>query len=326
MFEKVTNYFDNVVMPEIRRKHAEILPEMCIWVQGSVGFGIDDELSDLDANIYLKESSWKEYGSTLQLSMNKLVSDTNPYLKAGSGIYVQPLSWLLDFQGEKFLDSAHTPSWSKVSIEWLFTVQESLIIHDPLDRLHHLREVTAPAQRPEALWKKSLLLELKAFIEDGYHEFRRNVLRGHLAEVCISFGCVIEKLYHIGFLIVKQYYPWRTHLRWAFERLPEPFRSIGMDIDKALIVADWQEKMEIVKTVFDAYRSYINKNAIFPEIDLSTINLDDSGYAEELIWAERLNAWEKPAWREWITSCMEKAVQDGNSPEDFWVYSLWNMM
>jgi hypothetical protein len=326
MFEKVTHYFDNVVMPEIRRKHAEILPEMYIWVQGSVGFGIDDELSDLDANIYLNEPTWKEYGAVLQLSMNELVSDTNPYLKGGSGIYVQPLSWLLDFQGEKFLDSAHTPPWSKVSIECLFAIQESLIIHDPLERLHHLREATTPARRPEPLWKKSLLLELKAFIEDGYQEFRSNVLRGRQAEAYISFGCVIEKLYHIGFLIARQYYPWRTHLHWVFERLPEPFKSIGTDIDKALIVAGWREKMEIVKTVFNAYRYYITENTIFPEIDLSTINLNDSGYAQELIWAERLNAWEKPAWREWITGCMQKAVQDGHSPEDFWVYSLWNLM
>jgi len=49
MKEKSINYFNNIIMPFIREKHSDILDEMSFQIEGSVGLGIDDELSDLEA-------------------------------------------------------------------------------------------------------------------------------------------------------------------------------------------------------------------------------------------------------------------------------------
>lgn len=145
MLEKVSDYFEDIILPVIRSRHSEVLPEMSIMILGSVGLGIDDELSDLEAAIYLKDAVWKKCGGQLQLSLNDCLSDTNPWRKAGSVISVYPISWLLDGQAEKFLTCTNDLPWEEVSFETLFTIQNNLIFYDPQGTLNRLRAATAPS-------------------------------------------------------------------------------------------------------------------------------------------------------------------------------------
>lgn len=315
-FNKITEYFDSFVMPLLRSEYSDVLPKMCIMILGSVGLGNDDELSDLEVGIYLDDFDWKQFGREIQLSLNELLRKNNPWQEKGSVLCVHPTSWLLDGQAHKFLESTDNPPWEDVSFETLFTVQNNLIVFDPLEMLQKLRDKTAPANRPDKLWRKLLIVVLKKIIEE-LHELEDSVLRNEAAEAFGSFGRIIEELYRIGFIASRSYYPWRSHLSWAFEKLPlaSDFKRL---INGALVADTWQKKLEHIKNVTDAYKGYIKANNLLPEIDLSAQSLED-----ELIWAERCKAWENPDWRDWILTCTKKSIDTGHTEKDFWVFSLW---
>lgn len=317
MLEKVTGYFDNTIMPIIRNHHSEVLPYMSIMILGSVGLGIDDEYSDLEAAIYLDDPIWKKLGGQLQLSLNDCLFETNPWKREGSVISVYPLSWLLDGQAKKFLASANNLPWEDVSFETLFNIQENPIIYDPQGTLTRLRAATSPLQRPEYLWKKSLILGLQRLVGD-FLELKKSVIRNLLTEAYIQFGCVIEGLCHIGFLINHKYYPYRKNLRWAFNRLHLPTSDFHDNMDLILFSSDWGKKIEIIDTMITIYKAYISENSLIPEIDIWSADLDN-----EFVWAERLKAWESPNWRDWITNCTNKALENDYASYQFWVWNLW---
>jgi len=315
-FNKITEYFDSFVMTILRSKYGDILPKMSIMILGSVGLGNDDELSDLEVGIYLGDSDWKQFGREIQLSLNELLRNNNPWQEKGSVLCVHPTSWLLDGQAHKFLEDKYNLPWEDVSFETLFTVQNNLIVFDPQKMLEKLRDKSAPTNRPDMLWRKSLLVAFKNIIEE-LHELEDSVLRNETAEVFGSFGRIIEEIFCIGFIASRSYYPWRSHLSWAFEKLPlaSDFKHL---INRALAADTWPKKLEYIKNVTDAYKEYIKANDLLPGIDISAPSLED-----ELLWAERCKAWENPNWRDYITTCTKKAVDTGYIEKDFWVFSLW---
>lgn len=308
-------------MPLIRERFPDILPDMSLMVVGSVGLGIDDEYSDMEAEIYLDNPLWKEQGGPLQLALNDCLHDFCPWKKEGSIISVTRLSDLLDGHAGDFLSDYDDPPWEEVSFESLFTLQHSLILHDPRQILHSLREMTAPGNYPDRLWKKTLLLRLKKLLCDDFPEFELCVRRNRLPEASILLGLVMEGLFHLGFILCRQYYPWRTHLRWAFDRLPQPVSDWVPIIDSVPVSMDWQDKVAAMESVIAAAKDLIEENKLLPDVNLRNGRPD-----EELVWAERLQAWERPDWRDWVTRCTKKAVENGFPPRQFWVWSLWGWM
>lgn len=319
MLDKVTDYFQETVLPFVRERHPELLPEMSMMILGSAGLGIDDDYSDLEAAVYLDYPMWKKHGGQLQLSLNEVLLKTNPWKQSGSVISVMPHSWLLDGQGVEFLESSANLPWEEVSFETLFEAQENLVVYDPQELLSRLRSATAPQRYSEQLWKKALLLKLMQLRNEDLPELNQCVRRHKPEESIILFGHVIESLLQLGFLVCRQYYPWRTHLRWAFDRLPTPVVDLGVHLDALLESADWDRRIRITEECIAAYKRYITENKLLPGINLQCADLD-----EELVWADRLKAWMKPDWRSWMTRCTEMAVSNGYPASDYWVWSLWN--
>jgi hypothetical protein len=319
MHEKITDYLENTVMPVIRRRHPQVLGEISVMILGSVGLGLDDEHSDLEAGIYLDDPVWKQFGGQLQLSLNELVREANPWKADGSLLSVYPQSWLLDHQGIKFLQDSGTPPWGKVSFEALYEMQENLIYYDPKGVLSGLRAAAAPDQYPDALWKKALITNLRQLVYEDFSELRQCVLRKLPGESCILLGQVLKELYQLGFLVCRRYYPWRKHIRWAFDRLPEPVSGCGARLDAICDASDWYEKIKLIQSLIDDYLNYIESNGLLPEIDFKRADLNN-----ELIWSDRLKAWENPDWRCWIDRCTQKAAENGYPEYQYWVWSLWN--
>ena len=315
----VHTYFHETIIPTIMDKHPDVASEMSLMVLGSAGLGIADEASDLEAAVYLEDPLWKKQGGQLQLTLNECLYRTCPYKMEGSVISVSPLSWLLDGHAKEFLERQEDLPWEKVSFEDLFTMQENLIVWDAHNLLHDLREVTAPQRLPEWLWKKLLILKLKKLIYDDLGELESVVKRGRSAEAHILLGLVLEDLFHTGFMINREYYPWRTHLRWAFERLPAVASDVLPHVDIALSAPDWHAKVVAIKEATSLYKQYLSQREIIPEIDILSSDL-----GEEFVWAERLKAWGNPNWRDWIVRCKERAVKSGYPAREFWVWSLWD--
>lgn len=317
MEQSVRTYFETTIIPAITEAYPALTEEMSIIVLGSQGLGTADHLSDLEAAVYLEDARWREQGGQLQLLLNKCLQTTCPYRLAGSVIAVWPHSWLLGGHATEFLHGKQPLPWEEVSVEELFTLHENLISWDPKGFLAGMRQATLPSRYPLWLWKKRLLLTLKTLLED-YGDFTLTVKRSHYAEASILLGELVRTLFQIGFLINRRYYPWRKHLSWAFERLPQPTSALLTPLDRVVGSSSWEEKVVALNQIISAYRDYISQHGILPEINLLSSELN-----EELTWAERLKAWETPNWRDWIKRCQEKALRDGYPPQEFWVWSLW---
>lgn len=319
MNRNVIDYFDSMIMPLIQDKHNNILKDANIMILGSVGLGIDDGFSDMEAVIYLPQQIWRKYGGKLQLDLNKKISETNLWKKEGSIICVHPLSWLLDGNGEKIMSNVENIPWNDISFESLFTIQENLIYYDSNDNLNKIKKITAESEMPEYIWKKEIIIRLKDTLEclNELYQFKN---RNKYDEAQIPLGKIIEYFFQMGFLICHRYYPWRTHYSWAFKKLPQSFSKLCSDINLLSSTTEWKIKIEMIEKIIYEYKNNIAIKNIIPEIDIRKKEL-----VEELIWAERLESWNNPNWKEFINKRIEKAIIEGYAEDQFWIWSLWGL-
>ena len=328
MTKRSLEYFDGIIMPLIRDRHSDILPEMSMRVSGSVGQGNDDEYSDLDSEIYLPDDIWKRNG-LLQIELDQWVSKTNLWKQEGSlngsMIAVHPLSWLLDYQAEKILANGENVPWEKLKFETLFSIHEDYVCHDPQDRFGKLRRLTAPEKMPENLWKKAIYKKLHDFLSGGIREIEINVWRKQYEAAYIQFGGALQALYELGFLICHQFYPYPKHLRWAFGRLPAPVSKLEKLFYSLSTSTDWQEKLNAMETIYDGYKAYLVTNKIAPELDFDLIDLHDMYIHNYMTEAVSFKAWDNPDWWDKINALKEKTVGLGFEPEEFWVVNWWGI-
>ena len=324
MTEKSVNYFSDIIMPLIHERHTDILNEISFQICGSVGLGIDDEFSDVEAAIYLPDKIWKQNG-LLQINLIKCLTETNLWHQEGSIISVYPLSWLLDGQGEKILDG-NDIDWEKIqfdSLFGLFNLHNQPIWYDPRDRLGKLREMTAPDKMPEILWKKALLDKIKDFVSDGIQEVNRCVNRKHYVDAYIPFGDAVKALLEIGFMVCRQYYPFRKHLSWAFGRLPKPISDLRANFDLLSVATDWRERLSIMETIYNFYRDYIISNALLPELDFDQVDLSDMSDSNAFNNIE--SSLNNPnGANDWI-EVQERTAKLGFGPEAEWVVNWFGM-
>jgi hypothetical protein len=306
-------YFEQVILPLIAERHREIASELSIQVLGSCGLGIADEFSDLDSVIWLDDPLWQAHGGSLQLALELLPQKCAPTdLHPGHyhpEVCVWPLSWL----GKRrlFLEEDAERPWEEVTFEQFFGLQRNLVLRDPHGIFRRLREATAPDQFPERLWRKRLIQELKKLGEDLV-ELRQTVTRTRILEANIVLGRVLEDLLHLGFIINRRYYPWTTHLRWAFETLPEPAPAILKQLDVVASSPNWNERLAAAELVRGIYGSCIEERRILA-----------SEILDNLLWAERLEAWSRPDWAEDLARCRDAAKKAGVDPAHGWIWSLW---
>ena len=194
MRKRSIEYFDNIIMPLIRNKHSDILPEMSMGISGSVGQGNDDGYSDLDSEIYLPDDIWKRNG-LLQIELDQRVAETNLWKQDGalngSMIAVHPLSWLLDYQAETILENGENVPWDKLKLETLFNIHEDFVYHDPQDRFGRLRKFTAPKKYRRSSGKrqsiKNYMISWMAVFVKSKKAFGGNSMKPHISSSAAPF-------------------------------------------------------------------------------------------------------------------------------------------
>ncbi len=319
MCSKATKYFRDLVIPRLRDGFPSLLSESIIVVVGSVGLGIGDHLSDLEANLFLPDDLWEQDGWHMQIILNHCVRETCTWKKDGSVISVCRMSEIIDGHGQEFLEREEDYPWEQVTFETLFGVQNNLVVHDPRGLWAQLRRKTDPSRFPGYLWQKRLLAELKKLVWADLPELQVCVQRGKNVESIILAGQVIEDLLHLGFYASKRYFPWRTNLRWAFDQLTSLPSGITNSLGEAMSATAWETKLAAVQATAEQYVSHISAAGLLPGIDLSADDLGD-----ELVWAERLQAWSAPNWRDYIDRCKQDPKALAEHPDDWWVFSLWD--
>ena len=122
-------WFEETVIPLVSEKLPEVASEMNVLVFGSFGLGTADEISDLDATIYLDDPLWKEQGAELQLLFETSFERFGADETYCCDICVHPLSWLREQR--QFLETraearAELP-WEKLTLEQFHDIQNCLI-------------------------------------------------------------------------------------------------------------------------------------------------------------------------------------------------------
>jgi hypothetical protein len=324
MKEKSINYFNNVIMAMIREKYPDILDEMSFMVIGSVGLGTDDEFSDVEAGIHLPDDIWKARGGYLQIDLDKCLRETNLWQQPCSIIPVKPLSWLFDWKGEKMLADGIVP-WEEIDFESLFDFYVGNVIwHDPQDRYGRLRRMLAPENMPDILWKKALIDKLNDFVSGGMQEVHRCVDRKHYLDAYIPLGEAVKGLLETGFMVCRQYYPFRKHLSWAFNRLPSPISDLRSQFDLLSAVTDWQERLTIMETIYNFYRDYIISNSLLPELDFNRVDLREMPLHENEFHNAK-SLLDNPNYLNELAAKKEKAVSLGYDASAWGWVEWWGL-
>lgn len=175
---------------------------------------------------------WRDKGGQVQLMLEHDIQKFVPTDIPEHGhaeVHVSPLSGL--GIRKQFLNGTLDMPWEQVSFEDLFEIQNNLVLRDGASVFRKLRQSTKPEVLPQALWKKLLIQHLKR-LDDDIIEYRQVVRRNRELEQTIYAGRLLQNLLYIGFLVVREYWPWPTHLYWAFSRLPAPACEVLPDLEK----------------------------------------------------------------------------------------------
>ena len=326
MRQDVHAYFEETVIPLIARKNPEVMSEISIRVEGSVGEGLNDEWSDLDATLFLPDKMWKEYGGQLQLT---LLHSLEPFIAhpygcreglddpyswttfAHSEISVHPWSELLCGQAESVLAGEKEVPWEKVNIEELCQLQRHPILRDAHGILTRLREATAPDRYPQHLWIKRLIDELVDLIGEPW-ELEKTVCRGRWLEAQMILGSILPKLFRVAFLINRQYYPWRRRFFEFFKELPVGPRELLGEFEIIRSGEDWHRKSAAVKRIVRILTKQILESGMLTADML--VHLFD---------AQSEKAWENPDWRQAFDAHCRKAREAGYDGLDGWIWGRW---
>jgi hypothetical protein len=315
MSEQVTQYFERTVLPGIDAAFPHLTSQISIQVEGSCGLGIADEHSDLEANVYLEDPIWRSEGARLQLLLEDM-KKACPF--RDSIISASPVSGLLGNRAKALLSGDSDLPWEELDHEDLFSLHETLVVHDGLEIFQKLRVATLPGKIPDWIWKKRLLIQMKRLVWENLPELESCVKRSRNPEAHILFGLAVHDILQIGFTLSRRYHPWRTHLRWAYAKLPDLSDSVLPLLDSATSALEWPARLDAIRSVRSIYIDTVAERNLLPEIDIHRRDL-----GEELLWAERLEAWKNPNWRDWITRCKEKARKAGHE-EKWYIWSLWH--
>ena len=321
----VVQYFEQIVLPLVETCFPVLARKMSVLIEGSVGLGLHDEWSDLDAMIYLDDPLWLEQGGQLQLLMMHGLPVFSPRSEphcafpgeprkwAVSGhpeINVHPVSWLLDHHAQEFRALDGGPPWEAVGIEALYALQHDLVLRDPSGVLSQLRDATSEVRYPSWLWKKQLILKLSSQKGEPL-DFEKAVARQDLAGASIVLGTLLQNLLEIGFLVEQRYYPWRKHLWGAYRQLPIA-GQMGPDLHVLATEPDWTKRVTALQALVWGYTDLIIERGIL-----------SSEMLEDLPAAKNGAAWSNPAWRTEPSRLGEIAGHAGYDAQDGWVWGLW---
>jgi hypothetical protein len=317
-------YFEEKVLPLIAREHPELVSEMSIRVEGSLGLGLDDELSDLDATLFLPERLWKERGGQLQLT---LLHKLEPFLAHPySGFSRDPYTWpdfrhseisvhswgeLLCGQAESVLAGEKDVPWEEVSMEELLQLQIHLPLRDAHGVLTRLRGLTAPDRYPPRLWAKGVLGELVDLAGEP-EALEKAVRRNQPLEAHMILGDILPKLFRIAFLTNRQYYSWRRCFPRMLKELPAvpgdligEFETVGSD-------ADWSEKSAAISRIVQMLTREILESGMLTA-DMLTFSFA----------ATSEKAWENPNWFDRVEARGRLAERAGYDWLDGWIWDRW---
>lgn len=325
MPKDIGHYFDHIVIPLIQEHLPEVVPEMSVLIEGSVGLGLHDEWSDLDATIYLDDPLWMAQGGQLQLLLMHGVPAFSPrsephcafpgephqwVVTGHPEICVHPVSWLLDHHAQEFLAGTNQPPWEAVSIESLYALQHDLVLRDEKGTLGYLKEETAEARFPAWLWKKLLIYKLHDLKGEPL-EFEKAVARGSTVGAQIVLGPLLRSLLEIGFLVEQRYYPWHKHLWPGYRQLSIASQMLP-DLHVLAIAPEWSARVTALYALVNRYTDIIIQRGVLT-----------SEMLEDLPSAKNGAAWNNPNWRAEKCKYARIAKDAGYDGEDGWVWGLW---
>ena len=324
---EIAAYFDDSVLPLIARKHPEVISELSIRVEGSVGLALDDELSDMEAMIFLPNDLWRRHGAELQLTLIHCLEPFSPRSRPHCECPGDPYSWpvfghpeinvhprseLLGGEAEQVFAGDRDVPWQEVTIEELHQMQHCRILRDARQFLSRLREATAESGYPEQLWSKRLIHEL-ADLKGEPWDFEKALSRGRTLEAQMILGSMLPAIIRIVYLVNRRFHPWRKYLMHFFEDLTFGPRELVDEIRIIQSESDRREWASAIDRTLRILTERILEDGILPDNTL-----------EYLFDAKNGRAWENPDWRVEADRNRKQAEDAGFDPLDGWIWGWWD--
>ena len=326
MRQDIKAYFRDAVIPLITREHPEVVPAMSIRVEGSIGLGLNDELSDMEATLFLPTDLWKARGGQLQLtlihSLEPFSAHSHPHCECPGDpfswvlfghpeINVHPRNELLCGLAESAMAGERDVPWDEVSIEELHQLQHCTILRDAGGFLARIREATSADLCPKQLWTKHLIYEL-AELKGEPWDLEKSVRCGRLLEAQMILGTMLPALLRVAFLVNRQYYPWRKYLYPSFQELPIGPAELLDEFETVRSDEDWNSRSAAVNRIVRILTEQILDSGLL-----------SSDMLEYLFDAKSSKAWEHPNWREASDLCRTMAKEAGYDWLDGWIWGRW---
>lgn len=229
-------FFWEVGLPVLEAEFAPYIDRLAAGLvgAGSDCSGNDDEVSlDYDwgprFQIFLSQTDFDACGSTLQGVLDKLPkefrglscqpsSDRSNHVFSIDGFFRSITS---NGVGQGFTRAPETPiDWLKIPESRLFDVTHGQVFYDPLGDFTERRRGFA-AYYPHDAWRKRLAAALIDCGNLGPKLLSRSMLRGDYYTAQVAWWSFVEATMRLGFLLSRQYAPWRKWLYREFCKLPE---------------------------------------------------------------------------------------------------------
>jgi len=333
--EDIAGSIEKDVIPLIEKHFPQVASEMVVSVKDYTT-GTTDLPHHRNVMIYLEDRLWSAEGGKVQLLLETSL-DVWPETEGVDGtrhcvgVWVHPLSWLRELQSflQTRAEAGTDLPWEHIPMERFYDLQNTPVIRDPKGIFAHLKEATRAELYPGWLWDKHLISGLLELFQD-LRNCQRALASGRSEEANIMAAGIIPQVLRLGFIIHRRYYPDHPHLRWAFEQLPAPAGEVLEQVDAAVASGDAGRRIAALQQARDICVDYVSQSNLLPTVELSSpdMGLGDLGAWEqlhqELLWAERCEAWSNPKWRDWIIRSQAQAAEDGH-PHHWWIWSLWSM-
>lgn len=326
MRQDIKDYFEHAVFPFIAHEHPDVVPEMSVRVIGSVGLGLNDELSDMEAEILLPAALWRQQGGQLQLTLVHQLEPFSASSRAHCECPGDPFSWMhfghpeigvhprsleLAGQAEEVFAGKKDVPWGKISVEKLFELQNHLILRDADGFLARLRAVTAVELYPKPLWVKRIIGELAGLKGEPW-DLEKAVRRGRWLEAEMILGSMLPTLLRLTFLINQRYYPWRKYLFAYLKDLPVIPSGLPDAFNVISSSGRWDDKVAAVNSILRVLTEMM--------LDSGMVSTD---MLEYLLDAKGAEAWQNPNWREASDRRRRWAQEAGYDWLDGWIWGYW---
>jgi len=223
------------VAEELQKKFGDIWNEICVFIYGSVSYGLADNFSNINLEVILPDNKFSK--------INSIITK-----KGGKEIKIDFSRW------SKYEEYFSTFPKNCVSSFW--TIEKSIVLHDPSGRFQNIKE-KVNKYFPEDIWKDKIF---EKWFQVSFNGIKKALERNEIITAQIDKGKMIQAVMELVFLLNRQYLPPIKWLHRLFLNLPHLSKEIEPHLNLILEIQDPDEFEKENRLVNEIIGRYLKSN------------------------------------------------------------------